>query len=763
MLHTISLIRNIGKFDTADASQISPYEKLALIYAENGRGKTTVCATLKSLSSGNADLILERKRLGAKNAPHVVVQFDKPNTAVFQNGSWTQTEQNIRVFDDIFVAQNVCSGVEVFSSHRKNLHELIIGADGLELSNQLKEQVEKNEEHNRKLKEFGNEISSTERGPFTVEQFCSLKRHDDIDSQINAAKRQLAASQNAVKVENMSVFSAIEIPEFSLPEISTTLTTTLEDIDSAALGKVKAHLKTLNNDGETWVREGLLHLKHLDKTRSDCPFCGQDLEESQLVDLYRKYFSKAYAELISNLNETINKLEQIHGRDAPAAFERLIRETVQRKSFWEKYTNVPNEEFDTAEISLIWKKARDALLHLLKEKRSAPLDNFEIDKKTRTFLTDYEDIRRQITIKSDSFLSVNSAIGVVKEQTSSADLSALQGDLNRKLAIKSRFDDEVIKKCNAYLSEKALKKQTDKLKKDIREKLDEHRSKAFPTYGESINDFLSRFGASFRIGPVDSVNNRAGSSANYTLLINNETVPLAIESFEPSFRNTLSAGDRNTLALAFFFASLSEHASRNELIVVIDDPMTSLDEHRRRVTLQQINRLAQEVEQIIVLSHSKPFLFGVWEQCQQIQKSAHIISRSQDTSIFADWIITDDMVTEHDRRYEKCLSYLANANSAIERDVAISLRLMLEKYLRVSYPNEFKSGDYLGIFVTKCRDRFSQHSPILSEEDTTELRDILDYANKFHHNTNPSFATEIINDGELTTFVKRTLSFMGRG
>ena len=271
------------------------------------------------------------------------------------------------------------------------------------------------------------------------------------------------------------------------------------------------------------------------------------------------------------------------------------------------------------------------------------------------------------------------------------------------------------------------------------------------------------FGASFRVGPVDSVNNRAGSSANYTLLINNETVPLVSDDIEPSFRNTLSAGDRNTLALAFFFASLSERTNLNELIVVIDDPMTSLDEHRRLMTLQEINRLVLKVEQVLVLSHSKPFLFGVWDKCQQVQKSTHIITRSGETSIFSDWAITGDMVTEHDRRYEKCESYLANSDTTIERDVASSLRLMLERFIRVSYPTEFQSGGFLGVFIQKCRDRIQQNSPLLKEEDTNELRDLLDYANKFHHDTNPSYATEIINDGELTSFTKRTLNFMGRG
>ena len=763
MLHAVSLIKNVGKFDYADAAQISPYEKLVLIYAENGRGKTTVSAILKSFASGEPEYILERKRLGSNDEPHIVIQSDKPSAAVFQNGAWSETNPDLFVFDDVFVAANVCSGIEVFSSHKKNLHELIIGQDGIELSNQLREEVAKIEEHNRKLREFGGEISGDERGPFTIEQFCSLKAVEDIDEQIKDAKRRLAAAHNASGVNNTPTFEAIALPQFDLPEISKTLSVTLKDIDSAALNQVKTHLSTLDKSGEIWVRQGLSHLDHDDETRPDCPFCGQDLKGSHLIDLYRQYFSDAYSELISDLKGTINKLEQTHSRDAPATFERLIRETVQRQSFWVKFTEIPDIDFDTAAISLTWKKVREAFLSLLKQKRAAPLDALEIDQNTQNLLAEYEKIRKQVTASSDEFLSVNSAIGVVKEQTSTADIATLQSDLKRKQSIKSRFKADVAKKCATYLEEKVRKKQTENTRKNIREKLDEHRAQAFPTYGEAINNFLVRFGARFRIGPVDIVNNRAGSSANYTLLINSETVTLASETIEPCFRNTLSAGDRNTLSLAFFFASLLNHADRGNLVVVLDDPMTSLDEHRRLMTLQEIDRLVRDVMQVIVLSHSKPFLFGVWQQCQQTQKSAHTISRSGQSSCFADWDVTTDMVTEHDRRYDRCMSYIQNASPEIERSVAESLRPMLERFIRVSYANEFKPGVLLGPFIGKCRDRLAQTNPILSQADTDELRMVLDYANRFHHVTNPAYATEIINDAELLGFTKRTINFMRRG
>ena len=43
-----------------------------------------------------------------------------------------------------------------------------------------------------------------------------------------------------------------------------------------------------------------------------------------------------------------------------------------------------------------------------------------------------------------------------------------------------------------------------------------------------------------------------------------------------------------------------------------------------------------------------------------------------------------------------------------------------------------------------------------------ELRALLDYANRFHHDTNPAWETAVINDQELLGFATRTLAFSSR-
>jgi hypothetical protein len=126
MINSIQLLRNIGLFDSVNSAANIPLARLTLMHAENGRGKTTLAAILRSLATGDPIPIAERRRLAAQHPPHVVLECDGgPPPAMFRNNAWNRTLSNLAVFDDVFVDQNVYSGLAVEVGHRQNLHELI--------------------------------------------------------------------------------------------------------------------------------------------------------------------------------------------------------------------------------------------------------------------------------------------------------------------------------------------------------------------------------------------------------------------------------------------------------------------------------------------------------------------------------------------------------------------------------------------------------------------------------------------------------------
>ena len=51
------------------------FRKLTLLFAENGRGKTTLCAILRSLQTGQHEFIAERKTLGTSDPPSLQIRL----------------------------------------------------------------------------------------------------------------------------------------------------------------------------------------------------------------------------------------------------------------------------------------------------------------------------------------------------------------------------------------------------------------------------------------------------------------------------------------------------------------------------------------------------------------------------------------------------------------------------------------------------------------------------------------------------------------
>lgn len=763
MVQSFNLLRNIGKFDNVTVGAQLPFTRLTVIYADNARGKTTLAAVLRSLATGRPDLVTERARLGATDPPHIVIDTGTAPHAVFQNGAWSRTAPDITIFDDVFVAENVCSGIEVAATHRQNLHELIIGSQGIALADALQREVDQVEVHNRLLREREAAIPVTFRGRFAVEAFCALAAVPNLSEQVEEASKRLAAARESSKVAETGTFPSLALPKIDLDTLRTLLSKGIDDLDNNALSRVQAHLNSLGRGGETWVAEGMALSVDLElQGHDECPFCVQSLQTSPILAHYRAYFGEAYVHLNREIANAVRQFRSTQSGDVPAAFERNVRELIQRQGFWKDFTTVPAIDIDTATIARTWKVAREHVERVLEAKSQAPLDAVTLPADVEQAITQHNTQCERIHEISEQLSLLNPQLETVKEQARDANVATLTSDLNDLRAVEMRYRADVIPLCQAYLDEKTAKALTEQRRTLTRNALDQHRQTAFPAYGVAINDFLQRFNANFRVGPLDPTNIRGGSTANYTLLVDNNQVPLTGGPGTPSFRNTLSAGDRNTLALAFFFASLQQDPQRSQKVVVIDDPMTSLDEHRTLHTLQEIDRLSREVVRVVILSHSKPFLLGVWDKCRQLPRTSLEVRRSGAGSILATWDVISAMLTEHDRRHAAASAYLVQADPIAERRVAESLRLMLEAFCRVAYPADFSPGTMLGQFHQYCATRAGAPREIMSTANAQELRALLDYANRFHHDTNTAYATEIINDTELTDFTRRTLAFIRR-
>src|SRR5680860_434789 len=98
MIESIALVQGIGQFDSVSAPSNEKLPRLVLIHGENGRGKTTLAAILRSVASNDPTLITERSRIPSGKPMLVVLKSTESKSVVrFEGGKWTTTLAQLEV------------------------------------------------------------------------------------------------------------------------------------------------------------------------------------------------------------------------------------------------------------------------------------------------------------------------------------------------------------------------------------------------------------------------------------------------------------------------------------------------------------------------------------------------------------------------------------------------------------------------------------------------------------------------------------------
>jgi hypothetical protein len=92
--------------------------KNTFIVGANGFGKTTLCAVLRSLKTGDAAHVIGRKTLGVGNPINIDLLLAAGNVR-FDGAVWSATHPALAIFDGVFVADNVHSGEVVELDHKR--------------------------------------------------------------------------------------------------------------------------------------------------------------------------------------------------------------------------------------------------------------------------------------------------------------------------------------------------------------------------------------------------------------------------------------------------------------------------------------------------------------------------------------------------------------------------------------------------------------------------------------------------------------------
>ncbi|MFH1689541.1 MAG: AAA family ATPase [Candidatus Eisenbacteria bacterium] len=761
MIDRLKYLNNIGRFESVSSSGQTDLGKLTLLFSENGRGKTTLCALLRSLDSGDPAPILERRRLSATAEPHAVIRCDGDDIS-FDGKSWRGSGPRIFIYDDHFIDANVCSGLDVEASHRKGVHALVLGERGVQKEREVQALTKEIAQHQAELRAAEQAVPLEARAGMSIDEFCALEKPDDLKNRIKDGRSQLSILRDAQKIVAAGTFKPIGFPDLGLEALEETLAASLEDIDGAALRAVGERIQDLGPGGEAWIADGVEKLGD----DSTCPFCQQDISQQTLVTSYRLYFSLAYRAHKKRIESARRETESVLNGDRLAEFERTAERARSTAEFWAKHVSVPHVELESEKLANTWKTARTGLLTILDKKAGAPLDAASLDEETRSALTDFRDTAQHLDDLSNSLLAVNSSLEAVKSRAASGSVSAAESKLARLEATQQRYQTDIATSCEAYLSAKSMKADAERKKQEAREELDAHRTEAFGRQEGAINEVLDLFNADFGVCSLKPSDARGVPSSTYELRVNGAVVPLvAPEQPEPSFRTSLSAGDRNTLALAFFLVSLQEVENLQDAVVVLDDPCCSLDDARSFATVREILRLTEKTAQVVIMSHSSPFLCHLWEKADKTETAAlQIRDCAAESSTIDTWDADAAAVEEYAKEHESVRDYVASKHTDSRR-TAIALRSLLEHYTRVVYVQHFQPGENLGKFVARAKSAKANGNPIMAAKRLDELDQLRDYANHFHHDTSRNWERNLsnLNEVELKGFAKRVLKFVSDG
>ncbi len=228
--------------------------------------------------------------------------------------------------------------------------------------------------------------------------------------------------------------------------------------------------------------------------------------------------------------------------------------------------------------------------------------------------------RAAIESANAALVEYNRKVDAVKATVDAGQLESLTIELKTLQARKHRFEAEIITMVTDLQTKRQRKGEIAKEKAKLRGELTAHGKTITESLGKTINAYLKRLNAGFRIDYREPDYRGKEPAASYQILINE--VPVSPRASgdttgAPSFRNTLSAGDKSVLALALFLAQCNADTDLSETIIVLDDPFTSLDNFRRQFTAIEIRRICDRAKQTIVLSHDKGFLRLLWDKIDQ--------------------------------------------------------------------------------------------------------------------------------------------------
>ncbi|MDH5669258.1 MAG: AAA family ATPase [Nitrospira sp.] len=759
MLERIEEIQSIGLLHTANGKPYK-YFKATLIYADNGRGKSTLATVLRSLSTGDPSLILSRKTVDGTQPPKAVLQFANGQKVTFSGNAWSEQRPELVVFDSDFIERNVHSGSVINTGHRKNLLEFALGEPAVAARAAVDQATAAAKTATDKVQEIIGQLSGYHSG-LSLFEFEKLPSTPDADGQIAALQKRLIAAGNTAAIIAKPVPKQVSEPTFDFETLFKELRRSLINVHADAEQVVKQHLQKIGRNGaEDWLSQGQQY-----EGDNTCPYCGQGTKDNDLIRAYQTHFNAAYAALKKDIADLHDTLVTDTKATIIDTFSQGIATAMAQAAAW-------SEQVQTKPIALVDAPARLALaelqnlvLDLVKRKQASPAEPVGTASDLEKARSLWQQVLTPMQSANEAVKDATALITAYQGQLATDSTQLLEQQIKQIETCKRRHDSVVVGLFGQLATLRANAATAESTKKTERDKLDALMATTLQQYEKTINNLLKNFGASFSIKGMTANFRGAGPRTEYGLVLRGKHV--ALEGGPPSFSTTLSEGDKRTLAFAFFIASTFADAKLSTKIVVIDDPMCSLDLNRKHHTRSVLKNLHSKAEQLIVLAHDPYFIRDLRDAICRDDPAAPITTlqlslAGNNYTDFSSFDVDKECESAY-FQHHRLLNEFTEGRAADSRIVAKALRPMLEGYLHRRFPGLIPRTLMFGQVVALIRDA-PPTSPLAHAKNlVSALNDINEYAGQFHHDVNPSADVINIVASELKTFVDRSLGLVHSG
>jgi len=677
IISKINTINNIASFKgyTWPATGLEPFSRFNLIYGWNYSGKTTVSRIFDAIGSG-------RMHNGHTGGSFSASWSD--GSSISSKTLSTQCDE-ILVFNRDFTERNF----KVNSDHTGAQAIAVIGQKNQQLKDRLTVHEDRSAKIGQRIKILEGEINAIQKEIDIAGTSYARIADTTFGSRQYKRPEMLAIVGKIVDGYEAHLLSDDQkkalISEWKrADELKTITKCSVSNTDLARkipylrrLGTKTAKNQALqllkaNPAIERWVREGLGHHKGKDT----CLYCGSTISESRINSLFG-HFSVAYERLNREIQDITTVLSNLSiSITAPNSTD-LINDLRQ------KYTDaVRKADLAISEINVdvsSWLSIAEKKLQSLDKEVLVHYDYRNI-RALNTAISDINIIINEHNKRASDSSEIKSAAQEKVVNSIAAELIESVDYTDKLISRKDKHDE--ISKLNGIQS--AINRRANTTRQEI---------KKSSIAASKINDYLRI------LLPGDNIEAVSISDTDFQFQRNGVVA------------NGMSDGERTAVSLSYYFVKIEENGRLiSDVILVIDDPISSLDSNHVFAVYGIIASKFIDSRQLFVLTHNSEFfsLMKDWIQSRDVKKQGrmYFVNKSVTSSASSSALTSLPGML---RKYKSDYHYLYHSLKVMHDDPNPSveslcgspnmIRRLLEMYLGFRLPHINGWGDKIDIII----------------------------------------------------------------